>query len=218
MAEINKTNIALIPKIKHPTRMTEFRPINLCNVVYKLISKVLANRLKVVLPLVIAENQSAFAADRLIIDNVLVTFELMHYLNHKTEGKDSLMSIKLDMSKAFDRVEWGLIKCVMESWVSTASGFLSLCNAFQQLHTLSLSMGKLMVALPLLGAFAKATLSLRAFSSCVLRVFWHCSTKQQEIKLSMEFLFVGAAHLLRIFSLPTTVFYFAKPTPRSAMS
>ena len=66
----------------------------------------------------------SFTSDRLIIDNVLVAFELMHYLNHKIEGKDSFMSIKLDMSKAFDRVEWGFIKGVMErlsfdrKWIS----------------------------------------------------------------------------------------------------
>ena len=114
MTEINKTNIALIPKTNHPARMTEFWPISLCNVTYKLISKVLANRLKAILPYVIAENQSAFTADRLITDNVLVAFELMHYLNHKIEGKDGFMSIKLDMSKAFDQVEWGFIKRVME--------------------------------------------------------------------------------------------------------
>ena len=113
MAEINKTNISLIPKTKHPTRLTEFCPISLCNVVYKLISKVLANRLKVVLPLVIAENQSAFIADRLITDNVLVAFELMHYLNHKSEGKDSFMSVKLDISKAFDRLSGASSR---ESW------------------------------------------------------------------------------------------------------
>ena len=85
MVEINKTNISLIPKTKHPTRMIEFFPINLCNVVYKLISKVLTNHSKAVLPLVIAENQSAFTADRLITNNVLVAFELMHYLNHKSK-------------------------------------------------------------------------------------------------------------------------------------
>ena len=124
MFEINKTNISLIPKTNHPTKMTKFRPISLCNVVYKLISKVLANRFKAILPNIITKNQSAFTYNRLIADNVLVAFELMHYLNHKKEGKYSYMSIKLDMSKAFDRVEWGFVEAVMEKlgfhekWIS----------------------------------------------------------------------------------------------------
>ena len=83
----------------------------------------LANRLKVILPYIIFENQSTFLFGRLIIDNVLVVFELMHYLEHKKEGKDGFAAIKLDMSKSYDRLEGGFIKLVMikmgfhEKWV-----------------------------------------------------------------------------------------------------
>lgn len=114
IAELNKTNIALILKTGNPKRMTEFRQISLCNMVYKIISKTFANRLKPLLFQIITENQSAFTPDRLIIDNVLMAFELMHYLNHKAFDKDGYMVAKLDMSKAFDKVEWGFIQKMME--------------------------------------------------------------------------------------------------------
>ena len=77
----------------------------------------LANRLKTILPQIISENLSAFLCERLITDNVLVAFELMYYLEHKREGKEGFVAIKLDMSKAYDRVEWGFIKQVMEKMV-----------------------------------------------------------------------------------------------------
>ena len=98
--KLNKTNISLILKINNPKRMTDFRPINLCNVVYKLISKTLDNRLKALLPNIISKNQSAFTSDRLITDNVLMAFELMHYLDHKIVEKEGFMAIKLDMSNS----------------------------------------------------------------------------------------------------------------------
>lgn len=76
LTNLNKTNIVLIPKTNRPTKMNESRPIGLCNVSYKIIYKVLANRLKPILNSIISENQSAFVPGRLITDNVVVAFEI----------------------------------------------------------------------------------------------------------------------------------------------
>lgn len=73
---LNIINIFMIPKIERPTRMAEQRLISLCNVCYKIISKVLCQRLKICLPRMILETQSAFVAGRLISDNILIAQEI----------------------------------------------------------------------------------------------------------------------------------------------
>jgi hypothetical protein len=113
-SNLNMTHIALIPKVKSPTCVIEFRPISLCNVVYKLISKVLANRLKKVLHQIISPSQSAFIPGRLITDNILAAYETLHTMHSRMGGKKSFMAVKLDMCKVHDRVEWKFLEETMK--------------------------------------------------------------------------------------------------------
>ena len=91
----------------------------------------MANRLKQVLPQLVCENQSAFVAERLIIDNILVAAETMYHISQKRKGKVGEMALKLDMSKAYDRVEWGCLDRIMqkmgfsEKWVALVMQCLS---------------------------------------------------------------------------------------------
>lgn len=95
--------------------------ISLCNIVYKLVSMVLANRLKVFLDKIISVNQSVFTLGRLITDNILVAFELFHYMKN-LQQVEGCMAMKLDMSKAYDRIEWGFLEAILENLGSTGSG------------------------------------------------------------------------------------------------
>ncbi|KAL5564979.1 hypothetical protein UlMin_028143 [Ulmus minor] len=128
---INKTIIYLIPKVDRPKIMKDFRPISLCSVLYKIISKCLANRLKKFLDDLISENQSAFVGGRFIHDNIIAGYEGIYLMKKGRLSNGKKMALKLDMSKAFDRVEWKFIEVVMiklgfaEVWVLKIMNCLS---------------------------------------------------------------------------------------------
>ena len=73
----------------------------------------LANHLKSLLPYVLSESQSNFQSDKAILDNILVAFESLHHMKTKKRGKEGFMAMKLDMSKAYDRVEWIFLEQLM---------------------------------------------------------------------------------------------------------
>lgn len=103
--KLNHTNLVLIPKVTCPKNMTQYRPIALCNVIHKVLLKVLTNRLERVMPKVVSANQSAFVDGKHIQDNIIVVHEILHSLMHQKKEDRASMAIKLDMAKAYDRVE-----------------------------------------------------------------------------------------------------------------
>ena len=94
-ASLNHTYIILIPKLKNSERVSNFRPISLCNILYKLISKVLANHLKRLLPYVVSGSQSAFQSDKAILDNILVAFETLHHMKIKKKGEGGVFGYEI---------------------------------------------------------------------------------------------------------------------------
>lgn len=89
--------------------MKDLRTIGLCNVFYKIFAKILTIRLQPFMDSLIGPEHNAFIKSRLISDNVLIFHELVHSLNLKKSGKRAGMAIKLDISKAYECLEWSLL-------------------------------------------------------------------------------------------------------------
>jgi hypothetical protein len=110
---LNATMITLIPKENETKTPDRYRPIALCNVVYKIISKVIANRLKPLLPTLISQEQAGFVEGRQTMDNIMHAHELIHTLKfHKRGG----MIIQLDLEKSYDKISWHYMVETLEAF------------------------------------------------------------------------------------------------------
>jgi hypothetical protein len=104
LKSLNHTFITLIPKTNTLELVSQFRPISLCNVTYKIISKLMVNRLKPFMDILITPFQNAFIQGRQITDNIILAQEVFEFLKKKHRGKWGFCALKLDMNKAYDRV------------------------------------------------------------------------------------------------------------------
>nr|GEX45881.1 putative reverse transcriptase domain, reverse transcriptase zinc-binding domain protein [Tanacetum cinerariifolium] len=111
LKELNHTIIALIPKVNTPARVTDYRPISCCNVLFKCISKIIANRLKGSLKRLVSPNQSAFVSGRCISDYILLIQEIMH--NYHLDRGVPRCAFKVDIQKAYATVDWYFLRVIL---------------------------------------------------------------------------------------------------------
>ncbi|KAL0013397.1 hypothetical protein SO802_000466 [Lithocarpus litseifolius] len=106
---LNRTSIVLILEIQGPETIGNFRPISLCNVVYKIVSKIIVGRIRPFLDQLISPCQAAFVPGRRGVDNAIIVQELIHTMG-KARGKCGYMALKIDLEKAYNKLEWSFIK------------------------------------------------------------------------------------------------------------
>ena len=109
---LNETLITLIPKCLGANSIGLFRPISLCNAIYKVVTKMIVKRLRPLLPSLISPLQTAFVPSRLGVDNMIIAQEIIHTMSLK-RGKEGYMAIKIDLEKAYDRLEWHFIRDIL---------------------------------------------------------------------------------------------------------
>ncbi|KAL6203603.1 hypothetical protein ACLB2K_027303 [Fragaria x ananassa] len=109
---LNNTLIALIPKVASPLSMKQMQPISLCNTLYKVVSKIIVQRLRPMMSMLVSPSQVSFIPSRNIIDNIIVAQEMLHKFRN-SKGNLEFMAWKIDLAKAYDKLQWQFIESVL---------------------------------------------------------------------------------------------------------
>ncbi|KAK4383900.1 hypothetical protein Sango_3110100 [Sesamum angolense] len=112
LKQVNTTMLALIPKVRVPNLVSDFRPISCCNVLYKVITKIIVQRLRLVLDKMISPSQNAFVRGRSIGDNILLAQEM--FTGYNRQGLPKRCALKVDLRKAYDTVEWDFLIAALQ--------------------------------------------------------------------------------------------------------
>lgn len=178
LKEVNATIITIVPKKPNPMKMGDFRPISCCNLIYKCITKILANRLVSCLDAIISPIQTAFVPSRSIAENVLLAQEVVRDY-HKVEGK-ARFTLKIDLMKAYDSVSWDFplhcLRCFgfpvnFVGWIReciTSSKFSVALNGRRGLDPLSPYL--FVVAMEILARLLRIVLGSKLVSAFILGV------------------------------------------------
>lgn len=113
--QLNHSLIFLIPKQENRTFITYFRPVSLCNIAYKVIAKIMADRLRKVLGMLIKFPQATFVTGRSIQENTIIAQQIFHAMKLK-QGRKGLAAIKIDMERAYDRLDWVFFVRIMHAF------------------------------------------------------------------------------------------------------
>jgi len=110
LSEVNYSLIVLIPKVPMPKFIHQFRPIGLCNVVFKILTKVIVNRIKPLMTFLVTNNQCCFVPGRHTVDNIILAQEVIDSMRNLKRGRKGFMVTKVDLEKACDRLNWDFIR------------------------------------------------------------------------------------------------------------